>query len=283
MAQDADFSLADGYGYMMDRSYLAACRLNLQHYLWKDALGYSIHPSISLPPEPIIADIATGTAMWLIDVARACPSAYLEGMDLDLSQAPSSQWLPSNARLRRWDIFTDVPDNMIGKYDFVHVRLLVLVLSREDAPEFLRKMLRMLKPGGYLQWDELDCANMSVKHALPSSPSPSIVIMPALEQLRSMCWAGGRHDWILDLDARAREVGFDEICLERCGDPDVLVRAFNEQHLLTMEEFAVQLLKVGKKDEANVFYKVIADAYRESLAGAALCIPRVVCVGRKVT
>ncbi|KAL8950967.1 MAG: hypothetical protein Q9222_003028 [Ikaeria aurantiellina] len=278
MGQDADFSLAEGHGYMLDRSYLAACRLNVQHYLWKDALGYDIHPSITLPQAPIIADVAAGTAMWVMDVARTYPLAQVEGFDNDLSQAPSSRWLPSNAHLRHWDLFTDVPDDMVGKYDLVHVRLLVLVLQREDAPAFLQKVMQMLKPGGYLQWDELDCAGMSVKHAHPSSSTRT----PALEQLREMCWAGGRHDWTIDLGAFAVEISFEKVSLERRGDPDRLVRAFNEQHLFTMEEFAVRLLRVGKKEEADVFFKVIAEAYRESLGGAALCIPRVISIVRKV-
>jgi hypothetical protein len=55
------------------------------------------------------------------------------------------------------------------------VRLVVLVL--EDPREFLGKLFRMLKPGGYLQWDELDCVNMCVKKVDP------LVEAPALEQL----------------------------------------------------------------------------------------------------
>ena len=37
-------------------------RLNLQHYLWKDEVGYLLHPSIPLDVEDLsVADIGVGT------------------------------------------------------------------------------------------------------------------------------------------------------------------------------------------------------------------------------
>ena len=46
------------------------------------------------------------------------------------------------------------------------------------------------------------------------------------------------------------------------GDKSELVRAFNEQHLLTMEEFAASLVKVGKMEAAETFHKFIDEAYQ---------------------
>lgn len=104
---------------------------------------------------------------------------------------------------------------------------------------------------------------------------------PSLEQLREMSYSNGRHDWVLQIPRFAREVGFEDMNLYYFGDGDELARAFNEQHLLTMEEFAVSLTKIGKQDAALRFHQLIRDGYRESLKGAAFCIPRVVCVARK--
>lgn len=41
-------------------------RLNLQHYLWKDSLGYNIHPDIPIRDKEDfrIADIGTGTGYY---------------------------------------------------------------------------------------------------------------------------------------------------------------------------------------------------------------------------
>ena len=71
-----DFNLANGQGYMLDRSYTAAYRLNFQFYLRKASLRFNIHPSIPVPAQKAcIADVATGTAIWLIDVASEIQTA----------------------------------------------------------------------------------------------------------------------------------------------------------------------------------------------------------------
>ncbi|CAG8979354.1 hypothetical protein HYALB_00002480 [Hymenoscyphus albidus] len=270
----ADFGLAKGQGYMLDRTHAAACRLNLQFYLWKDAIGFNIHPSIPISKSCIIADVAAGTGAWLLDVARTLPNAMLEGFDNDLSQAPHEKWLPSNTSMRHWDIFKDLPEDLVGRFDFVHVRLLVMVV--EGRPEgVIRNLLRMLKLEGYLQWDELDCVNMRVKKVDPA------IQTPALDQLVKMSYANGRYNWTLELPKLMTEEGFLDVTMEHFDDKPELVRAFNEQHLLTMEEFALKLLKMGKEDAAGKFFELIKDAYQEAVAGAAFCIPRIVCVGRK--
>jgi hypothetical protein len=272
-----NWSAADGHGYMMASKHLSSSRLNLQFYLWKQALGFNIHPSIvpSLNPTSVIADVATGTASWLIDVSRSFPDVRLDGFDLTLDQTPHEKWLPKNITLRNWNIFEDPPTECIEKYNFVHVRLLVVVIEEATTGLVLRNLLKLLKPGGYLQWDEMDIANMSVKRADPTISSPS------LDELREMCWSEGKYDWTLKLPKFMKQEGFLEVKMESSDDPDELIRAFGDQHLFTMEEFARSLARVGKKEAAEKFYGVIEGAYEEGKGGAALCIPRIVCLGRK--
>ncbi|KAF7949173.1 hypothetical protein EAE96_008341 [Botrytis aclada] len=277
-----DWSLSSGHGYILNRTrtrtHISTCRLNLQHYLWKEALGFNIHPSIlpHLPKDATIADVATGTATWLLDVGRQFPDGKLVGLDKDIKQAPNEKWLPGNTEVKKWDIFEDVPGEREGTFDFVHVRLLVLVLEGESQiSEFVGKMMRMLKPGGYLQWDELDCVNMHVK------TSSSSVQAPALQQIRTKSWANGRYDWTLQIGSFLKDAGFEEIDVQNFGDEDRLVRAFNEQHLLTMEEFADSLMRIGKEDVAEMWWGLIERGEREAEEGNALCIPRVVCRGKK--
>lgn len=272
---EASFKQADGHGYMLGRSYAAASRLNLQHYLWKEALGFNIHPSVQLPEDPVIAELAVGTGIWMTDVAREHPTAQLDGFDIDLSQAPHPNWLPVNVKLRQWNMLEDVPSELVGKYDLVHTRLLVLVVSGIDTTPFLRNLLKLLKPGGYLQWDELDCVNMRVKYADPSVPAP------ALEALVVSTYSEGRHNWVLDIPRLLTEAGFQEAKLEYYDDIRELARHHNDQHLLTFEEFANELTKINKPEAAAKFYQLINDGYQESLRGATLCKPRVVSIARK--
>ncbi|KAL4898002.1 hypothetical protein BDV59DRAFT_169069 [Aspergillus ambiguus] len=272
----ATFELANGHGYMLDStSYQAAGRLNLQHYLWREVFGYSIHPSIELPKAPKVADVACGTGLWLIDVSRGLSDAQLDGLDLDLTRAPHRTWLPSNVELRHWDMFDEVPQDLIGKYDLVHVRLLVLVLSAVDIKKPMANFLKLLKPDGYIQWDEIDAVGIHVKKA------DNTVESAALEELRAACFANGRHNWTMDLPHLLTQSGFQKPKLHWYDENPELVRAFNDQHLMTMEEFALRLAQTGQHAGANHFHNLIADSYQECLQGAALSMPRVTVVAQR--
>ena len=275
--ENPDFHLADGREYMLGRSYAAASRLNFQHYLWKESLHFNLHPSISVPEGASIADVATGTAIWLIDVAREYATARLDGFDVNTSQAPPEQWLPSNITLKTWNIFDDVPEEMLGVYDVVHVRLIVLVVQRSDIKNVIRKLLQTLKPGGYIQWDELDYPGTRVR------TSNSSLQTPALDRLREMVYSRGRNDWTLRLPEVFAEEGLVDIAIHRFEDPPDMARANGEQHLLTMEEFASSLATTDRKGEAAEIFKLIQDVAREVSNGAALSMPKVVCVGRKAS
>lgn len=271
-----DFNLGNEQDYMLDRSYAASSRLNFQFYLWKDSLRFHIHPSIPSPAQnACIADVATGVAIWLIDVAKEFPTAQLDGFDIDLTQAPSKQWLPPNITLRTWNIFEDVPVDLLAKYDFVHVRLLVLVVENSDPRPVVRKHVTMLKPGGYLQWDDLNYPDTCVKSF------DSSLKTPALQELRTIAYSQGRNDWTLQLDSIMSEEGLKDATLYHFHDKLELAKANSDQHLLTLEEFASRLEKAGMNDESARLFGLLQRAYKGSLDGAAFSMLRIVSVARK--
>lgn len=274
-----DWNFTNGEGYILnrDRSHAAAGRLNLQFYLWKDALGYNIHPHIAstLSANAAIADVAAGSGIWLIDVSRQYPHAQLQGLDFNIDQAPHPKLLPGNVSMSYIDLRDEVPAELVGKFDYIHTRLLVLVVENQDPKPILRNLLKLLKPGGWLQWDELDAMHATVTKADPELSTP------ALDGLREWSSAGGRHDWAAHLGDFMSQEGFVDCETDFIGDPIALSRAFNDQHLLTAEEFAEGLAKLGKTETAARYFQLIEEAYKESAQGAALCVPRVVCVARK--
>ncbi|KAL8838652.1 MAG: hypothetical protein Q9170_002060 [Blastenia crenularia] len=164
---------------------------------------------------------------------------------------------------------------MTSAYDFVHTRLLFCVVQDQDPVPIIRKMWKMLKPGGWLQWDELDSTRT---HITKKSSSLST---PALDALASWSQANGRHDWTVRLPSFLADEGFTEADLEYNQECSELARAFNEQHLLTAEEWAEGLVKLGNEEAVTKYFKLVEEAYTESVAGAALCVPRVVCTARK--
>ena len=163
---------------------------------------------------------------------------------------------------------------MTGRYDFIHIRLLVLAIEQIQVPLILRSVLKMLKPGGYLQWDDLDVMNMGVKKVDSTVPSP------ALDELVMMSNPNGRYNWTVEIKKVMEEEGFQNVSLDLIGDPPELVRPFNELHLMSMEEIGVSFARRGKNEMASKLYQLIKDAYQEASLGATLYFPRVVCVGR---
>lgn len=274
-----DWGLVKGQGYVLNRGrrHAAAGRLNLQFYLWKDSLQFNIHPSIlpHLPKTAAIADVASGSGIWLIDVSRQLPHVQLDGLDYDLDQAPHVHWLPSNVKFIHLNILEDIPDDLVGKYDFVHTRLLVLVVESKNPRPIIQNLRKLLKPGGYLQWDELDTVNMSIMKADPNLQAP------ALEQVRDWSWADGRHDWTVRLPQFLTDEGFCNATIDFFGDSPDLRRAFTDQHLLTIEEFAEGLSKLGKPEAASKYFNIIEKAHEESINGNVICVPRIICTARK--
>ncbi|KAK2841691.1 hypothetical protein FQN49_006005 [Arthroderma sp. PD_2] len=274
------FHLADGRGYMLDRGYFASSRLNFQFYLWKESLRFNLHPSITIPRDDSlrIADVATGTGLWLFDLARELPaSAKLDGFDISLANAPQKHWWPQNVTMREWNVFDDVPEELVGQYDIVHLRLLILVVENSDPRPIIQRVFRMLKPGGYIQWDDL---NYPSTHVRKPSASPKATTT-AFDSLREFVYSNGRHDWVLDLPQILSNEGFESARQYNYVDRPDLAKANGDQHLLTMEEFATTLGTAGNHQASEKIFNLIGEVYQESLAGVSLSMPRVVSIARK--
>jgi len=132
----------------------------------------------------------------------------------------------------------------------------------------------MLKPGGYLQWDELDLVNIGVEKVDSTVPSP------ALDEMVIISKANGRYDWTLDIKKVMEEEGFQDVSSDPIGNPPELVRPFNELHLMSMEEIGRSFARRGQHEMASKLYQLIEDAYQEATSGATLNFPRVVYIGR---
>ncbi|MCJ1469465.1 hypothetical protein MMC07_008098 [Pseudocyphellaria aurata] len=264
--ENLDLHVVDGRGYMLDNSYAGAARLNLQYYLWRESLRFNIHPSIPKPGQDAhIADVATGTAVWLAEVALELPDVQVHGFDIDLTKAPPKEWLPANTQLRHWNILDDTPKDLRGKYDIVHVRLLVLVVENSDPRPTIRNLAK----------DDIDYPSTHVQKVDKSLETP------ALHEFRETMYSRGRNDWPLQLDTIVSEEGFKDAKLHHFADRLDLARAHSEVLFLTLKEVALRLDQADRKDEASKIYHLVQAAYRESLRGAVIVMSKSVCVARK--
>jgi len=196
---------ANGDSYILGRSHASSSRLNLSHFLWKQVLGFNIHPRIPTSGFRRIVDVATGTAIWPLDVAYECPDAEVDGYDISLDQCPRKEFMPRVRKLGTWDIFEDPPAEMQGQYDIVHVRLVVFVVKGNDPRPIIRNMMKLLKPGGYLQWDELDLSGSHLERG-----SGNDVEAPAAETALKRVQGVGVTHWSANLAAILTEEGFEQ-------------------------------------------------------------------------
>lgn len=264
-------------GYVLNRDYAASTRLNCQFFLWKEELGFNLHPSIPVLSSGCrIADLGTGTAIWLLDLERSLPNSRLDGFDISLQQCPPPALLPASMSLHKWDIFTPVPVHLKMQYDIVHIRLALLYVRNNDPRPILLNSMELLKPGGYLQWDELSVFDehlVGTGIAAGTNTGAEGYQPPGeLRDLRSV-------EWVRQLRGIAEQCGFED-AREFKYKYFRLAKYFQDMHLLALEEW---MTRTTNDAEREMLKKSFSDTSEESKMGIARCTPKLVIVARKPT
>ncbi|KAL9086211.1 MAG: hypothetical protein Q9159_004276 [Coniocarpon cinnabarinum] len=132
--------------YNIERGLVPALRLNLQQYIWRDALGYDLHPSIDThDPRLKVADVGTGTGIWLVKLSsQLAPTAQLDGFDISSDQFPHESSLPPNVHLHTSNALEPCPPELRGKYDVVNLRLFLAVVKNDDPTALLQHVCSLL-------------------------------------------------------------------------------------------------------------------------------------------
>jgi hypothetical protein len=77
-----------------------------------------------------------------------------EGLDMSPAQFPPGPH--STVVFSTFNILEPVPTHMQATFDVLHLRLLVLGLPRNSWELACQNILSLLKPGGWVQWEEAD-------------------------------------------------------------------------------------------------------------------------------
>lgn len=97
-----------------------------------------------------VLDVGTGTGIWAIDFANAYPNARVIGTDLSPIQ-PS--WVPPNLSFMVDDAEALQDWEFTQQFDYIHSRL--VILSMRDWPRYLKRCYDNLKPGGWIELQEV--------------------------------------------------------------------------------------------------------------------------------
>jgi SAM-dependent methyltransferase len=256
-------------------------------------LGFLIHPNIPLlSPTLKVADIGTGTGIWLLDVAKSLPqTCQLTGFDVTSSAFPPSQTLPPNVSFKIQDMLLPFPPSEIGTYDIVAVRFISVATTRREWTLAIQNLVTLLKPGGWLQW--IDSCNFTLYNSVAGTSRKACQeIYDGLEPFRS------KDDIVIGMMMREpknvrredvfRELGLvdvheDVFSTDRLQDPELKLRDKGTRNaIVCFVQCLVDLIEVeGSRWSMERIERVKEESMREVDIGVYHTLDQVCIVGRK--
>lgn len=139
--------------YALPNNLQEVNRLDFQHYM----LRYVLEANYLAPlvPEQVnmMLDVGCGTGRWIYEMAQQFPHSRLVGIDHVLPDA--NLHVPPTCMFQQCNVLNGIPfpDH---QFDYVHQRLLVLALPLAKWPFVLRELVRVTRPGGWIELVESD-------------------------------------------------------------------------------------------------------------------------------
>jgi SAM-dependent methyltransferase len=200
--------------YPLNRDFLASARLHLQHQIWVQSLGYLSHSSLPLKADSISAEVGSGTGIFSLELAKQLPTgSKIEAYDISLAQTPPKAWWPENVSFNELNIFDPIPQHLISRYDVVYVRHLVCLVQSNNPIPLLSALLKLLKPGGYLQWQEWDHQTQTVVTAGPDLSAPRMEAF--IGSMRGPGNLQNQVSWLKDFHNRFSDAGAESVAYDR--------------------------------------------------------------------
>ncbi|KAI1361272.1 S-adenosyl-L-methionine-dependent methyltransferase [Xylaria arbuscula] len=264
--------------YVFTRDFLDNIRLNLLHHYYVRDLGYLIHPRIPIQGADLkVADVGCGTGIWLLDAGTRLPSStQFVGLDISLDAIPPAGVLPPNVAFRVWDMIRDpVPEELVGSFDMINIRLMLYVLQKDDVPATVNKLMQMLKTGGYLQWMDVD--NETVRGEVTKTENTSDNMTQMMKLLDSQ-GEKMKPKWVPDLAQIFSDSGLVDV------DADVhtsqpLWAYLEHECLLLLPELIAR--KTQNEELATEFKRLMPLAEQETRKGAYLAVEKYIVTGKK--
>ncbi|CEG64192.1 hypothetical protein RMATCC62417_01213 [Rhizopus microsporus] len=163
-------------------------RLTGQHFALKEIFEGNVLPHITKALDfnsgVSILDVGCGPGAWVMDMIDDYPNCTYEGCDI--VNVIGVNAMPKQFTFTMANVLEGLPypDN---SFDFVHMRLFIYALKKEEWPIAVKELLRVTKPGGFVQLMETD--NPIPKH----TGTPIYRVMVALH---AICKERGQNPFV---------------------------------------------------------------------------------------
>ncbi|KAJ3292474.1 hypothetical protein HK104_005282 [Borealophlyctis nickersoniae] len=126
-------------------------RLHLQHYMQRWAFGGNFRAPVTAILSQAgckVLDLGCGSGIWAMEIATDFPITIVTGVDIAPIQASTIK--PANLDFITHNILRPFPF-ADASYDYVHMRSLFLAIPDRQWPSVVAEIVRVLKPGGYVE------------------------------------------------------------------------------------------------------------------------------------
>ncbi|KAI2635194.1 hypothetical protein GGS21DRAFT_543473 [Xylaria nigripes] len=271
-----DSSPVESDEYWLGRNYASASRLNLQHFMWKDAQDFLLHPVIQAhlrhesksrqadDKQPLhVADVATGTGIWLFDLLKSQEThdvaIQYHGFDISQVLFPHKAWLPKNVVLSTSNLLQEPPQSLHGQFDVVHIRLVLSLVGKDSPRPIIQHVKKLLKPGGYLQWDEFDPPNQH-KVVFPGPETPASKLVAVFKLMKELV----DPSWVQILPQTLEEEGFETAAQSLYEPRTEMFKAWTYMDLCVMEELSRNRFRREDEAASAALRRLIQEAHAEA-------------------
>lgn len=244
----------------------------------------------SIPKDDIssVCDVGTGTGIWLEEVGNELRSNgnnnfKFTGFDISSKQFPKTS-ASSCFNYVEWDMTKPVPEEYQEQFDVVHVRLLLVVVTLDQYQTVVTNLVGLLRPGGYLQWDDFDYGD-DVKRVYP--PPVQKTGQEVIDFIKSQRWSANisvevskTFNWIGLEDIQIKD--YHQVSYDRPDLQEDLWQWHKELHAGGLPPIFMRSGKAKDWDEAMVllekYYEEVDNAWKD---GTVFPMHLVTVVGQK--
>ncbi|KAJ3052187.1 hypothetical protein HK097_006739 [Rhizophlyctis rosea] len=161
--------VASGRLYILPNDDEEMERLHIQHYmlrlLFKSNFSAPVQKMLSTPGAKVL-DLGCGSGIWAFEIATDYPQCQVTGLDMSPVQPGTVK--PKNVEYMQADL-TNLPLPFEdASFDFIHMRLLIAGLRAEFWPVLIAEIVRLVKPGGYIELTEPTNPAMNLPTKFPN-------------------------------------------------------------------------------------------------------------------